>query len=234
MAFICPSRLPRHAPTVSLAPALLATAIAGAVPALAEEAHVHGEAVLEVSLAGPSLSVVFRGPAQVFFGFEHPPTDEEEARVVQAALDALQAAQSSVLELSPACELQSTEVDAPFSAQVQQETMAAESAHHESHEHETHEHETHEHEAHEHDADEHEADEDHHDDQAEESGHGGHSDLEVTYSYRCAGGSPDSLTLTAFGAFPALERVEAAWISDSAAGSAELTRGASRLSLQAP
>jgi hypothetical protein len=216
------SRRSRHrgrAATVNLAQALLATAIAGGVPTLAEEAHVHGEAVLEVSLAGPSLSVVLRGPAQVFFGFEHPPTDDEEARVVQAALDALQAPVSSVLELPPACELKSTDVDAPFPAQVQQDTMAAERAHHESHEHETHDHE---------------ADKHHHDDEAGESGHGGHSDLEVTYSYTCTAGSPDSLTLTAFGAFPALERVEAAWISDSAAGSAELTRRASRLSMQAP
>jgi hypothetical protein len=102
--------------------------------------------------------------------------------------------------------------------------MVAERAHHESHEHENHEHETRDHEA----------DKHHHDDEAGESGHGGHTDLEVTYSYTCTGGSPDSLTLTAFGAFPALERVEAAWISDSAAGSAELTRRASRLSLQSP
>lgn len=219
MAFPRAARLPHHAAAARFAHALLATAVAGALPALAEEAHVHGEAVLEVSLTGPSLSVVFRGPAQVFFGFEHPPTDEGEVRVVQGALDALRSPGSSVLELPPACALQSTDVDAPFSAQVQQDTIAADSAHHESHEHESHDHE---------------ADKHQHDDEAGDSGDGGHSDLEVTYSYTCTGGSPDSLTVTAFGAFPALERVEAAWISDSAAGSAELTRKASRLSLQAP
>jgi len=227
MSFFRPLRLLPQAATARSAHVLLAVAIAGATPALAAEAHVHGQAVLEVSLAGPGLSVVLRGPAQVFFGFEHPPTSEEEARVVQAALAALRAPEASVLQLSPACELESVAVDTPFSAWLPRDAIAAEDSYEEAckgHEHGEH----HEHEEHPAGA--------HHDD-AEEAGapeHVGHTDLEVAYGFACAEGGPRSLTLTAFSAFPALERVEAAWISDSAAGSAALTREVTRLSLQAP
>jgi len=221
MFVLRPLRLLPLAAIARSAHVLLAAAIAGATPALAAEAHVHGKAVLEVSLAGPSLSVVLRGPAQVFFGFEHPPTSEEEAQVVQAALDALRTPEASVLQLSPACELESVAVDAPFSAELPRDAMAVEDSHGEAHE-------EHEHEEHHAGA--------HHDDD-EEAGapeHGGHSDLEVAYGFACTEGGPESLTLTAFSAFPALERVEAAWISDSAAGSAALSREATRLSLELP
>ncbi len=224
---VLPLPVPRTAARTMLAGSLLAASLAGPAPALAQAAHVHGEAVLEVSMAGDKVSVVLRGPAQVFFGFEHPPATQEEAAAVKTALDALRAPERSVLELSAPCTLENTRVASPFRAEVQP-VDTSEPDHHDAHEHD----------GHEHDADEHDADEDHaHEDHAHEDGadeHHGHADLEVEYAYVCPEAAPDALTVTAFATFPELERVKAAWIDDGGAGSGEITGDAPVLSLQMP
>ena len=222
---VLPLPVPRTAARTMLAGSLLAASLAGPAPALAQAAHVHGEAVLEVSMAGDKVSVVLRGPAQVFFGFEHPPATQEEAAAVKTALDALRAPARSVLELSVPCALENTRVASPFSADVQP-VDTSEADHHDAHEHDGHEHD-----ADEDHADEHHADEDHtHDHGADE--HHGHADLEVEYAYVCPEAAPDALTVTAFATFPQLERVKAAWIDDGGAGSGEVTGDAPVLSLQ--
>lgn len=196
------SRMSRAARGALLLHALLVAGYLGPDRARGAEAHVHGEAVLEVSLSGAELSVVLRGPAQVFFGFEHPPATGDERAIVRQALASLRAPAASVMALSPPCVLETTRVRSPFpahaapEAEVHQRGEGSGSDHHPA--------------------------------------RGEHADLEAAYGYRCARGAPDSLTVTAFDSFPDLERIEAAWIAESGAGSATLTPRGTVLSLAAP
>ena len=187
----------------------LVAALAGSAPApRAAPAHVHGEALLEVSAAGPRLMVVLRGPAQVFFGFEHPPASADEEAVLRDALAALRSPRQNVFATTPPCELVSMQISSPFPASAARDLSQGNGA-------------TSEHE--------HENEQEH-----DHAAHPVHADLEAEYTLSCGGGAPDSLTVTAFSAFPELERVEAAWIGDAGGGGAELTPRSPALSLRAP
>jgi hypothetical protein len=53
-------------------------------PALAGDAHVHGEARLAVAVDGPTLTLMLESPADNLLGFEHAPrNDSERAAVTQ-------------------------------------------------------------------------------------------------------------------------------------------------------
>ncbi|MEM0953413.1 MAG: DUF2796 domain-containing protein [Pseudomonadota bacterium] len=204
--------------------------------AWAADAHVHGEAELEIVVEASDLLISLRGPAQVFFGFEHAPETEEQAKTVRSALAALNDPSNSVFTTSTACTVSVVEIDAPFTGEVLA-SSAHDHEHHDSDDHhgdeDDHDHHHDDHDAgmesqdehaESHDEDEHHADHDDHEEHSEhDDEHGGHSDLEAEYALSCPAGAPDRIELIAFDAFPEMEEVEAAWLNVTGGGSAELT-----------
>lgn len=184
----------------------LAGAYLFATSTQAADAHVHGEAVLEASVSATELLVSLRGPAQVFYGFEHPPSTAQEAAAIQRAVALLRAPEEGILAVDAGCSVDRVTLVAPFARQAQEwvgdaDGVAHDQAHHDGHK----------------SLEDHERDADHaHHDEA-----GGHVDIEADYVFRCAA-MPSRLTVVAFAGFPALEQVEAAWISETAAGSERL------------
>lgn len=202
-----------------LARTLLAGCCMGPAWALGAGAHVHGTAMLEVSVSATGLLVALRGPAQVFYGFEHRPASREEAAVVRAAV-ALLSAPDGLLVVDADCVVNEVMLEAPFADVAQARSRnAAETARDDNSGHQGHE----SYESHEEHAGG--AGREHRDE------HGGHADLAVQYSYLCTD-MPSRLTIRAFASFPALEDVEAVWISDTAAGSERLTARSPHLELR--
>lgn len=179
--------------------------------AVGAQAHVHGQALLEVSVDGPVLLIALRGPAQVFYGFEHSPSTPKEAAVIRETITLLQAPTERVLALDTVCILNAVVLDAPFVQEAQGWDGDAEFLGHEHH---------YRHEGHESSKDE----------GARTHGYI-HADLEAQYTYRCTD-APSRLTVNAFTIFPALASVEANWINDDAAGSARLTASSPQLDFE--
>jgi hypothetical protein len=203
-------RKPSDRCPVLLAAALLVGSATLPAAALAAGAHVHGEAVLEVSVSGSGVLVALRGPAQVFYGFEHAPSTPDEAARIRAAVALLQAPDEGLLVLDAGCTVETVTLDAPFAQAAQDwpgDAAAADHEHHAGHE--------------SHDRGGNHA---HHDESDS------HLDLEAEYVYRCVD-RLSRLTVGAFAVFPSLEHVEAAWISETAAGSERLSAQASVLEL---
>jgi len=207
MSFAPLPKAPRRCAGLALAAFLLASTGGAAMPTLAADAHVHGQANLEVSLSGSQMLVLLRGPAQVFFGFEHAPASADEAAVVREAMAALEQPVATLLATNRSCTVDSVRIDSPFSADLSSQDLASGEGreepgadHHESRGHDE--------EAH-----------SHH-----------HADLEAEYSFSCSR-RPASMTVTAFATFPELEHVEAAWIDEAGGGSARLSVDSPRFSL---
>ena len=212
-------RKPSHCCPVLLAAALLVGSGTLPAAALAAGAHVHGEAVLEVSVGGSGVLVALRGPAQVFYGFEHAPSTPDEAARIRAAVALLQAPDEGLLVLDAGCTVETVTLDAPFAQAAQDwpgDAAAADHEHHAGHD---------SHDSHDgHDSQDRGGNHAHHDES------GSHLDLEAEYVYRCVD-RLSRLTVDAFAVFPSLEHVEAAWISETAAGSECLSAQASVLEL---
>jgi hypothetical protein len=203
-----------------LAAVFLATGCMVPASAPGADAHVHGTAVLEVSVSTRGLLVALRGPAQVFYGFEHRPATREEAAVVREAVALLAAPDEGLIVVDADCAMNEVILEAPFADVAQARWRNADgTARDEDSGHQGHE------------------DDESHEGHAGSEGRehredpGGHADLAAQYSYRCTD-MPSRLTVRAFASFPALEYVEAAWISDTAAGSERLTARSPRLELR--
>lgn len=169
--------------------------------AAAGEPHIHGVADLEIAIDGSELQLVLRGPAEVFFGFEHEPQTPDEHREVAEALADLRDPAASLITLAPDCDLEMVAVDTPFSSNA----LAAAPTHDHTNGHQAgsgHGMEFH---------------------QSAHQGAEPHKNLEASYTYACPSGPPRKVTLEAFVRFPALQRINTVWITDDGAGSSELT-----------
>ena len=96
--------------SVSLIAAL--TLVAGS--AMAEQRHlgphVHGQATVDVSVDGPTLQVALSIPGHDAVGFEHPPTNLEQAQALSAARAKLNAGTWLVPAAAAGCRTTSTKV----------------------------------------------------------------------------------------------------------------------------
>lgn len=187
----------------------------------AADAHVHGEARLEISISREALVAVFRGPAQVFFGFEHAPTTTEESAIVRDALAMLRAPAQAVLAFTPSCSLSSARVKAPFPEGADAGNAAARVRHNDPGEHD-HDHDLHEERQVAGAGQHYETSSRRAADNTGRSGWG-HADLEAEYGFDCPAGAPERASVKAFAAFPALEKLDVAWISERGSGSVLLT-----------
>jgi hypothetical protein len=187
------------------------------------DAHQHGVADLNIALSKHELVIELRSPAYNVFGFEHNPTNEQEAQYVVERIALLKKA-DQLFSINPkaVCQLRTVEIENPFEHHLEEDhehdkTNEPEGDY-EHHEHEgDHEHHEHEgdHEHHEHEGDhehhEHEGDHEHHEPEKTT-----HTDIEALYRFSCKKAqqitSLDALGL--FTKFPNFETLNVQWVSD--------------------
>jgi len=196
------------------------------------DAHQHGVAELNIVLSKQELVIELRSPAYNVFGFEHNPTNEQEAQHVVERLALLKKA-DQLFSINPkaVCQLSTVEIENPFEHHLEEEhehdkTNEPEGDH-EHHEPEG-DHEHHEpegdHEHHEPEGDykhhEPEGDHKHHEPEGDHKHHEHekttHTDIEALYRFSCKKAqqitSLDALGL--FTKFPNFETLNVQWVSD--------------------
>ncbi len=205
----------------------------------AHDVHVHGTWEMFAALDDAQLSVTLKGPLVDVLGFERAPKTDEERTSVARLKEQLKAPELMLATDERArCTLSAPEavlLPEDFSPEITKASDDHEDDHDDHHHDEDH-----------HDADHH--DEDHHDDghhhddhedHADHDGDGNHADhdvhkndLEVTYVFDCASpGRLRSITMTGFDEFPAIENVEAVFLSGATQSAGRLTRESQTLTI---
>jgi hypothetical protein len=165
--------------------------------------HEHGVAEFNIALAEATVTLELHSPAYNIFGFEHSPNTAEQQQAVTERLATLKKA-TALFEFDPkaACVLLTTDIQNPF------ETAKANKASAESHEH---------------DAESHEHAESHEPDEAE------HTDIELTYRYRCSE-AVNSLDIQGLlTQFPYFDTLKVQWVSDTQQSAQTVTKKNSRI-----
>ena len=195
-----------------LNPTILAIVIAAATSgAIAEEthhheAHVHGEAELQIVLEGQALQIQLKSPAANLVGFEHAPRNDEQKDKVKDAQAALNDAGALFSFTNADCTLSSQESD--FGDLVEE----SHDDHHDEDDHDSH-HED-EHDSH------------HDDDEHDES----HTEITSTYRFECDDAENlTGLSTTLTSRFEGMETVNVQWIVSSRQGAAELSKSKTEL-----
>ena len=83
------------------------------------EAHVHGEAVLNIVLDGNTLLIEFASPAINLLGFEHAPANDEQKSMLQNAKQTLTATDRLFYFSTAACRSENAEIEAPYMNQYE-------------------------------------------------------------------------------------------------------------------
>lgn len=196
--------------------AIAATSLAA--PALAQDtrkmdAHVHGVSTAQVAVEHGKLEINLLSPGMDIVGFEYAPSSASDKDAVEAAIRQFLSPETIVtLPGDAGCRL--TEVLAHL------HSGAHESEHEDDHDHQDHE--------------DHAGEEDHHDhdEHADHAESSAHSEFHVTYAYSC----DDEDALGAIG-FPFFLRfgnaheIEVQYVTETGAGTAELTPDAPELAL---
>lgn len=107
---------PRRSEIISagLASALFLALAVPAPASLAEGAHQHGVARLDVALDGQQLVIALESPLANLLGFEHAPRNDRQRAAVKKMEAALQAADVFQPDAAAACTLSHVRVDHPF------------------------------------------------------------------------------------------------------------------------
>ncbi|MAS45214.1 MAG: hypothetical protein CML46_05615 [Rhodobacteraceae bacterium] len=222
--------------TARLALLASAAAILVAVPLRAQdkremEAHEHGVSTLELAVEGGEVAINLTSPGADIVGFEYAASSDADKDAVEAAIRVLLTPEN-VVTLPDAAECRLTEVLAHLHG----------GGDHDEDEHGHGDHENHADEAHHDDGHGDDHGDDHRDDHGDDhAGHHGHdheagaehSEFHVRYRFACE--HPEDLTALAFPFFErfgAAKEIEAQYVTDAGAGSAEITRDAAELSLK--
>ncbi len=191
-----------------LCPILIAQFIGSS--ALAQDAHVHGLAQLNLVREGQQVQLEFSSPAMNFLGFERAPESEEERELLANISDALAGSGWLLGDSLADCDMTVEALELPEFGNEEHEHD-----HDEDHDHE----------------EEHDHDEDHsshdHDEQAD-----GHSDFRVQYLFNCRNSVPAEIQITAFQHFPGIEQITTQWIVERSPGLSELTPDDSVLAIE--
>ena len=200
----------------TLATLSLMTAGLAVTVAKAEDAHVHGEAILQLVIDDSGALATFKSPAADIVGFErHPETDAEK----QAVADAL-ARLSDFTALFTLPEAAGCTID---HAHADFEVEAAGDDHEDHDHHEEGEEHHDDHEGH----DEHE-----HHDEDEMQAEAGHAEFHAEFEMTCADTSSlTSLQTSVFDLFPSLEALEVEAVTPAGQSGAELTPQSAEMSL---
>ncbi|MEO0368657.1 MAG: DUF2796 domain-containing protein, partial [Pseudomonadota bacterium] len=192
------------------------------------DAHVHGEAVLNVASDGAALELQLESPTMNFLGFEHQPQTEEHHEIIRSTTEILENPGELFLVTGRTCEVESSsvEIKGPAGEHTKhddhhQDDHHQDDMHHDGHHHDEAEGEnTDKHEA-EHDKHEDHHDEAHHDHgedkdehEHEDEHHGDHSEIIASYKFNCDGGDPvESIDVRLFERFKALEKIKVSSLS---------------------
>ena len=196
---------------------LLAIFFVGVFKSLAQgslEAHVHGEASLNLVLDEHSLFVEFESPAYNLVGFEHEPKNQTQFKQVRDTLSLL-SAPTKVFGISSqaGCLIQSVSVTTSM-AGVGKHPVGYEDEHHEDEHHE----------------DEHHEDEHHEQSDGVPTNEESHSEVKANYSMECD--EPQTLRTVEFklfNEFSGLKSVQVQWINGEEQGYIELNEENSKL-----
>lgn len=187
-----------------------------ATPALAQDtreldAHVHGVSTVEIAVEHGAIEINILSPGMDIVGFEHEASSAEDKEAVAAAIRQFLTPEEIVsLPEGAGCRL--TEVLAHLHT----------GDHDDEHMHEG--------DDHTHDDDHAEGEEHDHEDHADEARH---SEFHVTYGFACD--DEDALTgvgFPFFEQFPNAEEIEVQYVTETGAGTAELTPDAAEVSFE--
>ena len=182
--------------------------------------HEHGVARLTVATTDDGLEIALESPAANLFGFEHNAKTDEEREVVHEAVEKLELG-SSLFSMNDAagCAFDSAVVE---SGMDDYHDDHKDEKHSDKKEHDDHKHEKHsdkkEHDDH---KDEKHSDKEEHDDEEKS-----HSDVDVTWAFKCEKPAAiESVSTKLFSAFPnGFEEIAVEWITASSAGKIELEK----------
>lgn len=190
-----------------------------ATPVFAQEAremdaHVHGVSTLELAVEDGVVEMNLLSPGMDIVGFEHAASTDADKDALEAAVR-MMLVPENVVTLPDAAECRLTEALARLHDGEQDEEDAEGADHDEHAEGESHEHE------------DHPEGEDHaHEDGAK------HSEFRVRYTFACE--HPEEFVTVGFPFFERFEtaqEIEAQYVTDAGAGSAEVGRNAAELTL---
>jgi hypothetical protein len=170
---------------------------------LAQSAHEHGVAELNLVREGQVVQIEFSSPGANLLGFERMPATSEEWMLLATVAEDLETAIWLLGEQLDGCDMRIEAMEIP--------SFSAGAGGHDGHDHGV-------------------AHEDHED--HDEAEHIDHVDFRVQYTFECAGSLPSQLVITAFASFPAIERINTQLIIAGRPGFNELTVNASALSLE--
>ena len=201
------------------------------------DAHVHGEAELTIAFEGQRIEMQLVSPAANIFGFEHAPKNDEQNEQVHRAETILKSADTLFQFSGSDCKNTSQALEIPFS---HEEASHEEHDHDEEHANEEHGHDE-EHANEEHGHDEKHSDEEHghndevaeahdddsddhgHDDHEHEEDHETHTQVVANYVFECDSAGLTQIQASFLEQFPAIESLDAQWITETKQGAAELS-----------
>ena len=191
---------------------LLIIFLAGVLKTLAQgslEAHIHGEASLNLVLDDQSLFIEFESPAYNLVGFEHEPKDQIQQKEVQDTLSLLSKPRKVFgFSAQAGCLVESVSVTTTM-AGVGKNTVGYEEEHHEEEHHE----------------------EEHHDhSDGDSTNKESHSEFKTNYLMTCS--EPEKLRIIEFKLFKeflGLKSIEVQWINGDGQGYCELNAESSNL-----
>lgn len=205
---------------------LVLLASVAATPLLAQEtremdAHVHGVSTLELAVEGNVVEIDLLSPGMDIVGFEYESSSDADKEAVEAAIRAMLVPQN-IFTLPQAADCRLTKVLAHLHSgdhdhEEGEDHGLLEEAGHDGHA-----------EDEEHEYEEHAEGEDHdHEESAK------HSEFRASYSFACE--HPEELKTVEFPFFESFENaqeIEAQYVTDAGAGSAEIARDAPELTLE--
>jgi hypothetical protein len=201
---------------------LLIIFLVGVLKTLAQgslEAHVHGEASLNLVLDDQSLFIEFESPAYNLVGFEHEPKDQIQQKEVQDTLSLLSKPRKVFgFSAQAGCLVESVSVTTTM-AGVGKNTVGYVEEHHEDEHHEDEHHE-----------DEHHEDEHHDHSDGDSTNKESHSEFKANYLMICS--EPEKLRTIEFKLFKeflGLKSVQVQWINGEGQGYIELNAESSKL-----
>ncbi|MDX1452770.1 MAG: DUF2796 domain-containing protein [Oleiphilaceae bacterium] len=175
-------------------------------------AHVHGEGSLALVIENHDLAMQLSLPAMDVVGFEHAPSNAEQARAVHQAADTLNNASALfALPKSAGCTLESSDVHSTLLSDANTQPASTKHAHHDDHaDHNHHKHHDH------HDDEAHQDHHDHHAEHKDAHHHSSdsekaevHADFAAQYRYHCDHAEQiHELQVKLFNQLPRLEKLE--------------------------
>ena len=202
------------------------------------DAHVHGQAKLNLVISGQQLLVELETPANNLLGFEHQAKTEKDKKILRQAVAVLnKPAQWLQPDTAAGCQLQDIQIESALLNSVDDDEHHEHEGHKEHAKHDDHDdHEDHEkHAKHDdHDKHEHEDHDKHGHDDHDYDKDEVHSEFDISLSYTCA--RPERLSSVdvsgLFQRFSKMQEIDVQWITERKQSATELSGDRGIISLQ--